>query len=104
MNEYIYPGYQGYATASPTVVNCPQNIYREIPEGTSTRVCWEEPFLTDETGNPIETEYIHQTHHSGSEFFINGCNEQVVHYTFYDYYGTTTYCSFSVTIRASGKS
>ncbi|XP_072030375.1 hyalin-like [Amphiura filiformis] len=94
---------QGSAPTPATVINCPQNVYLEIPEGTSTRVCWEEPVVTDDAGNPIAATLWQRRLHSGAEFFINGnCNEQFVGNTFYDYYGNVIRCGFSVTIRAIG--
>ena len=94
-------GYEGTAPAVPNFQNCPANVYREIPEGSSTRVCWEEPVLTDATGIQISA-IVHKNHHPGGEFYINGCNEQLVSYNFYDYYGRRVRCDFSVTIRAIG--
>ncbi|XP_072032497.1 hyalin-like [Amphiura filiformis] len=93
---------QGAAPVTATVKNCPVNVYLEIPEGTSTRICWEEPILTDGAGNTIATGLGYQSHHPGAEFVINGCREQVVNYFIFDYYGTETRCAFSVTIRAIG--
>ena len=95
-------GYQGTAPAQPTFQNCPSNVYREIPEGTSTRVCWEEPVLTDASGMQVSAT-LFKNYHPGGEFYINGCHEQVVYYRFYDSYGSEpVICDFSVTIRAIG--
>ena len=81
-------------TAQPEIIWCPRNIHKTIEFGETPfiRVAWEEPEVSDKSGNVVLREV---THRSGELF---GLGSTPISYTYTDGSNNDVKCEFEVHI------